>query len=85
MKQHYYPEGGWGYVILLVTLSVVVLVHGLQIGLGVFINGVDARADFPNGAIGGGLDVNIVAMRLVYGGQKNASKSRLVKGCYYTG
>ena len=48
-----------------------------QIGLGVFINGVDARADFPNGAaIGGGLDVNIVAMRLVYGGQKNASKSR---------
>ena len=55
----------------------VVLVHGLQMGLGVFINGVDARADFPNGiAKRGGLDVNVVAMKLVYGGQKNASKNR---------
>jgi hypothetical protein len=80
LKQHYYPEGGWGYVILIVTLFVQLLVHGLQFGLGSFINGVDAAADFPNGVVpdgaaSGGSNVGVVARRLVYGGQRNASKN----------
>ena len=36
-----------------------------------------AAVDFPNGA-SRNMDVNVVAMRLVYGGQKNASKTEAV-------
>ena len=36
LKQHYYPEGGWGWVILLVTLSVQMLVHGVQYGIAMY-------------------------------------------------
>ena len=32
--QHYYPEGGWGYVILLCGLLVQVFAHGLQLSYG---------------------------------------------------
>ena len=37
LKQHYYPEGGWGWVIVLVTLAVQVISHGLQLALAMFI------------------------------------------------
>ena len=40
LKQHYYPEGGWGWMICLVTLLVQILAHGTQIGLAVYMNGV---------------------------------------------
>lgn len=30
LKQHYYPEGGWGWVIVVVGVLVQVLAHGLQ-------------------------------------------------------
>lgn len=30
LKQHYYPEGGWGWVIVVVGVLVQVLSHGLQ-------------------------------------------------------
>ena len=42
-------------------------------------------ADFPNGA-SRTIDVNVVAMRLVYGGQKNASKNTKLRSlqCYMT-
>ena len=36
LKQHYYPEGGWGWVILFVTLTVQILVVGLQFGLATY-------------------------------------------------
>ena len=39
LKQHYYPEGGWGWVIMLVALLTNVISSGMQIGLAVlFIN-----------------------------------------------
>ena len=37
LKQHYYPEGGWGWVILLVTLCVQIISHGLQIALAMYM------------------------------------------------
>ena len=36
LKQHYYPEGGWGWVIVLVTLTVHSLSHGTQYGVAMF-------------------------------------------------
>ncbi|XP_040574121.1 uncharacterized protein [Lepeophtheirus salmonis] len=32
--QHYYPEGGWGYVIVITTLLVTILNHGTQLSFG---------------------------------------------------
>ena len=35
--QHYYPEGGWGYVILLCGFLVQMFTHGLQLSFGMFL------------------------------------------------
>ena len=35
--QHYYPEGGWGYVILMCGLLVQVFAHGLQLSYGMLM------------------------------------------------
>ena len=40
LKQHYYPEGGWGWVIVLVTLIVQLISHGLQLALAMYIMSV---------------------------------------------
>uniref|UniRef100_A0A182TCB7 Uncharacterized protein n=1 Tax=Anopheles maculatus TaxID=74869 RepID=A0A182TCB7_9DIPT len=37
IKQHYYPEGGWGWIIVLVGVLVHILTHGLQTAVGVVI------------------------------------------------
>ncbi|XP_058063352.1 monocarboxylate transporter 2-like [Anopheles bellator] len=37
IKQHYYPEGGWGWIIVAVGVAVCVLTHGLQTAVGVLI------------------------------------------------
>ncbi|XP_053678327.1 monocarboxylate transporter 8-like [Anopheles nili] len=37
IKQHYYPEGGWGWIVVLVGVLVHVLTHGLQTAVGVLI------------------------------------------------
>lgn len=34
LKQHYYPEGGWGWVIVFCAVIVQTLTHGLQVGSG---------------------------------------------------
>ena len=36
LKQHYYPEGGWGWVIVLVTTTVHLLMTGLQYGVALY-------------------------------------------------
>ena len=35
--QHYYPEGGWGYVILLCGFLVQVFAHGFQLSFGILL------------------------------------------------
>ncbi|KAK7605250.1 hypothetical protein V9T40_007108 [Parthenolecanium corni] len=37
LKQHYYPEGGWGWVIVFCALCVQTMTHGLQFGSGVLV------------------------------------------------
>ena len=41
--QHYYPEGGWGVVLLLVVILVQVIVHGLLLSYGVLLSKVVRR------------------------------------------
>ena len=43
IRQHYYPEGGWGYVVLLSAFLVNILAHGLQLSFGVLLLAVQRR------------------------------------------
>lgn len=36
LKQHYYPEGGWGWVVLVAAVFVQILSHGLLASAGLF-------------------------------------------------
>jgi hypothetical protein len=40
LKQHYYPEGGWGWIVLLAGLLVQILSHGAHGSVGVFLEQV---------------------------------------------
>ena len=35
--QHYYPEGGWGVVLMVAVIMVQVMVHGLVLAYGVMV------------------------------------------------
>lgn len=37
IRQHYYPEGGWGFVIVLIGFIVQTITHGLQMSFGVIL------------------------------------------------
>ena len=37
LKQHYYPEGGWGWLVIFIVVVVQVLNHGLQLASGVLL------------------------------------------------
>ena len=41
--QHYYPEGGWGVVLLLAVIMVQVIIHGLLLSYGVLLAKVARR------------------------------------------
>ena len=43
LKQHYYPEGGWGWVVLASSVFVQILAHGLHTGSGVLPQPVIAK------------------------------------------
>lgn len=37
LRQHYYPEGGWGWLVVAVAVAVQVLAHGLHMAVGVWM------------------------------------------------
>lgn len=37
LKQHYYPEGGWGWFVVLIAVVVQMLNHGVQIAYGALL------------------------------------------------
>ena len=41
--QHYYPEGGWGVVLLLAVILVQIIIHGLLLSYGVLLAKVVRR------------------------------------------
>lgn len=43
--QHYYPEGGWGWVVVTVSVLVHVLTHGLQLSFAMLISPIATK--FP--------------------------------------
>ncbi|KAG7201417.1 hypothetical protein KM043_004177 [Ampulex compressa] len=52
LKRHYYPDGGWGHVIILVAFLVQLISHGLQLGYGVLVPSVAGRFDKAVGHTG---------------------------------
>lgn len=40
LRQHYYPEGGWGWLVLAIGFLVQAISHGLHMAIGVFITAV---------------------------------------------
>lgn len=43
--RHYYPEGGWGYIVVGCCMLVQVLNHGLQLSFGVMVEPISKRFD----------------------------------------
>lgn len=43
LSRHYYPEGGWGWVILGCSVMVHVLNHGLQLSFGMLVLPINLR------------------------------------------
>ena len=41
--QHYYPEGGWGFVVVIVAVIVQIITHGLQLSFGILILAIKRR------------------------------------------
>ena len=37
IRQHYYPEGGWGYIVVVVAFLVQVIAHGFQMSIGILL------------------------------------------------
>uniref|UniRef100_A0A182X5A9 Uncharacterized protein n=1 Tax=Anopheles quadriannulatus TaxID=34691 RepID=A0A182X5A9_ANOQN len=37
LKQHYYPEGGWGWLVTYIGIIINCIAHGLQLSAGVFL------------------------------------------------
>jgi len=50
LKQHYYPEGGWGWIVVAVSFAVHVLNQGLHMSSGVMLP-IIAR-NFPHASFG---------------------------------
>jgi len=53
--QHYYPEGGWGIVLLIVVILVQIILHGLLLSYGVLLAKVVRRfrvSHFQSGVLG---------------------------------
>ncbi|BET00997.1 Hypothetical protein NTJ_13813 [Nesidiocoris tenuis] len=46
LKQHYYPEGGWGWVVIAVVVAVHVIGPGVHSAAGVFP--AEVRRHFPS-------------------------------------
>lgn len=47
LRRHYYPEGGWGWVVVTASVIVQALNHGLQLSVGVFLPFTGGRFDVP--------------------------------------
>ena len=43
IRQHYYPEGGWGYIVLITASLVNILAHGLQLSFTIIRLAIDKR------------------------------------------
>ena len=56
LKQHYYPEGGWGWVIVLVTLCVQIISHGLQLTLAMYLMAVPTSSIISRRLLNGSVE-----------------------------
>lgn len=61
IRQHYYPEGGWGWVVVVSAVLVQVLAHGLHGAAGVWLQ--EAMGRFPVGLPSAGTSASLLEMR----------------------
>lgn len=40
LRQHYYPEGGWGWLVLSIGFIVQCISHGLHMSIGVLVTAI---------------------------------------------
>ncbi|CAG0885882.1 unnamed protein product [Darwinula stevensoni] len=60
LYQHYYPEGGWGWVILTCNLFVQMLTYGLQLSFGIILQVICQRFDVENVAFAGTFTLHVM-------------------------
>ncbi|XP_071567624.1 uncharacterized protein [Temnothorax nylanderi] len=63
LNKHYYPEGGWGYVIIIITILVHLISHGLQLASGLLMSPAMARFEQTvenSGTIYGALSTGLI-------------------------
>lgn len=49
IRQHYYPEGGWGWVVVVCSVLVQLLSHGVHLAAGLWFTEITRR--FPRAPI----------------------------------
>ncbi|KAG8227064.1 hypothetical protein J437_LFUL008503 [Ladona fulva] len=49
LKQHYYPEGGWGWVVVWASVAVHALSHGLHVAFGILLQ--ETMKKFPTAGL----------------------------------
>lgn len=70
IRQHYYTEGGWGWIIVVVSVMVQTLTHGLHTSCGIFIIEAAKRYNI-NGIVNtGNVLVEVVFVTNIYGHSK---------------
>lgn len=60
LRQHYYPEGGWGWLVLASSLAVQILSHGLQLGAGVLPIHIQEKFGPKHPTLTGILDIFLI-------------------------
>jgi hypothetical protein len=65
IRQHYYPEGGWGWVVVLCIVLVQVLAHGIHGAAGVWLQ--ETLGHFPVGLTPAGMSGRVLQMAAVSG------------------
>lgn len=65
LKQHYYPEGGWGWVVAAVAVATHLLTHGLHLASGVFVQEL-VRKFGPGVVVPAGTVTTIYCKKIYY-------------------
>lgn len=66
IRQHYYPEGGWGYVVVCVGFLVQIITHGFQMSFGILLLALLRRYGEDKFAGGGKIKKNLVALSVFF-------------------
>lgn len=61
IRQHYYPEGGWGWLIMVIVLLVQCITHGLHTSIGILI--VEMTKEYRQSHVNSGGFVSLLTIK----------------------